>query len=275
MNQVVSTSLEAGAHKGADVEFLHTVEPFAVFPERWLLVVAGLMRAEAYGEGELIFRAGDRSDAMFVVRSGQVVVFSDTVGEPVRLRARVNPGELFGEVGVLERSRRTASARAAVATRVLRLEAVDLRRLARASRRFGARLTESALLRHLQESASGVERGRRGDVRIRVDQRITLESAAGEVIRPLLDNLSRGGACLREVPESWNLSAARRICARLEDSTELFQVRARIAWRRRTSVGLAFADLAPDHRDRIDAALAVLLSAPRSPASNSGARPSS
>lgn len=259
----VSTHQDTSRVAGTpDFEFLGAVEPFTVFPERWLSLMAGLMRVETYEEGEMIFKVHDLSDSVYVVRKGQVVVFTDTVGEPVQLMARVNPGEMFGEVGVLERSRRTVSARASAETEVLRLEAADLSRLGRASRRFGARLAQSALLRYMRDSASRVELGQRGEVRIRVDKQVMFETAEHGPIPMLLENLSLGGACLRQVPESLDLSDSGEVSVRLNDETELLHVKARVAWRKGTSLGLAFSEMPPDHDVRVDAALDVLLSNP-------------
>lgn len=257
----VSTDQDTSRVPGrSDFEFLSAVEPFTVLPERWLSQMAGLMRVETYREGEMIFRVFDISDSVFVVRRGRVVVYTDTVGEPVQLMAKVNPGEIFGEVGVLGGSRRTVSARAASETQVLRLTASGLSRLGRASRRFGARLAQAALLRYMGNAASRVELGKRHEVRIRVDRQVLIRPTDHEPIPALLDNLSLGGACLRKVPESWKLSEPAVVSLQLDDETELLRVEARIAWRKRTSVGLAFGEMSPDHNTRVDAALDVLLS---------------
>lgn len=261
MNEILASPVSTHVPCNTDFEFLNAVEPFTVFPERWLSLMAGLMRVETYEEGEMIFRVGDLSDSVFVVRRGEVVVFTDTVGEPVQLMARVSSGEMFGEVGALEHSRRTVSARASSETRLLRLEGSDLSRLGRASRRFGARLVQSALLRYMRDSASRVELGQRGEVRIRVDRKVLLRPVEGEPIPTLLENLSLGGACLREVPDDWGFgsSDSAGVSLLLDAETELLNVTARVAWRQGTSVGLAFCELAADHDTRVDAALDVLL----------------
>ena len=242
-----------------DCEFLAGVEPFTVFPERWLSLMTGLMRSETYQEDEMIFRASDVSDAIFVIRRGKVVLFTDTVGEPVQLTASLSSGSVFGEVGVLERSRRRVSARATCETEVLRLDAADLGKLARASRRFGARLAQCALLRYMKDKASMLELGQRSDVRIRIDQEVVLKAAKNEPTSAVLDNLSIGGACLRAVPESWNLTGAERISLGLDEQPQLLVVEARTAWRKGSSLGLAFTGRSADHDTRVDAAIELLL----------------
>ena len=50
----------------------------------------------ALEKGEIVYRAGDLSDAVYVLLSGQV----DVIHEEVRL-ARLSCGAVFGEIGVL------------------------------------------------------------------------------------------------------------------------------------------------------------------------------
>lgn len=264
MDQISNPRVASRVSDGPDFEFLNTVEPFTLLPQRWLSLMAGLMRVETYEQDDMIFRVGDFSDAVFIVREGEVVVYTDTIGEPVQLMDRVPPGEMFGEVGVLERSRRTVSARASCETRLLRLYGSDLSRLGRASRRFGAQLAQSALLRYMRDSASNAELGKRGEVRIRIDRQLLLRPTDSEPIPVSIENLSLGGACLRDVPESWTLSEPVPVSLLLDPETELLHVVARIAWRQGTSLGLAFCELAPDHDAQVNAALDILLAEPSS-----------
>jgi tetratricopeptide (TPR) repeat protein len=64
-----------------------------------------------YRDGEVIFREGDRSLTAFVVASGRVELIKSTVNGPVRL-ALLGPGEVFGEMGVIDISVRSTTARA-------------------------------------------------------------------------------------------------------------------------------------------------------------------
>ena len=69
--------------------------------------------------GEAIFRAGDPSSAVYVIEDGEVVI---TVNGGTEV-ARLHPGELFGESGVLEARPRAATATATAATTLLVTEA--------------------------------------------------------------------------------------------------------------------------------------------------------
>ncbi|MGH8517802.1 MAG: cyclic nucleotide-binding domain-containing protein, partial [Panacagrimonas sp.] len=68
-----------------------------------------LRRVEA---GEWIFREGDPGDCAFVIESGTVAITyeHDGVAETI---AHLGPGELFGEMALIDGRARSASARAA------------------------------------------------------------------------------------------------------------------------------------------------------------------
>lgn len=65
--------------------------------------------------GATIFRTGDPSESVFVIEDGEVAI---TVGDGIEV-ARLHPGELFGESGVLEVRCRAATATAITPTTLL------------------------------------------------------------------------------------------------------------------------------------------------------------
>lgn len=253
----------------ARAELLATVEPFDLFDERWLRVISGLMVEETYNETENIYTAGNISSAAYIVQEGEVAIFSDTVGEPVQLFSRLKPGEIFGEVGVLDRCRRVTSARASKNTKVLRLEGCDLQRLGRANPNFGLKLAQRALLRYMRESSKVLQLGRRTDIRVRTENHVLLIAGDREPLHVELENLSIGGCCVRNVPQSWHLNESTPISLRLHDESELLTTRGRIAWRKGESVGIAFTGISRSHGQQIDEALRRLLD-PTSRAQDNG-----
>lgn len=70
---------------------------------------------------EIIFRQDDPSDSVYVVLEGQVAVWRETGNTPVHL-ATLGEGQLFGEIGVLCDSTRTATINAATDCQLLRIE---------------------------------------------------------------------------------------------------------------------------------------------------------
>src|SRR6185312_4252475 len=70
-------------------------------------------REMKFAAGQEIFKEGDTGDGVFVVKSGLVEI-SGLVGPNVRhIFSRVKPGDIFGEMAVLENKPRSASAIAA------------------------------------------------------------------------------------------------------------------------------------------------------------------
>lgn len=70
-----------------------------------------------FDDGDLIFREGERGDAAYRLISGEIALLKNTDAGPIQIE-RVRPPAMFGETGILDQSRRTASARAVGPVRV-------------------------------------------------------------------------------------------------------------------------------------------------------------
>jgi CRP-like cAMP-binding protein len=57
--------------------------------------------------GEVIFRAGDKPDALYIIKSGQVQIYDEGV-----IFETVGPGGIIGEMALVDGSPRSASAKA-------------------------------------------------------------------------------------------------------------------------------------------------------------------
>ena len=64
-----------------------------------------------YQDGMVIFKEGEPGHSAFVLVSGQVEILKKTTNGLVRL-AIISPGEVFGEMGVVDRSNRSVTAKA-------------------------------------------------------------------------------------------------------------------------------------------------------------------
>ncbi|MEM6861767.1 MAG: cyclic nucleotide-binding domain-containing protein [Myxococcota bacterium] len=81
--------------------------------------------------GQVIIREGDPGDAFFVVSSGRVLVSRrNDQGRPVLL-ARLREGAFFGEMAMLQRTRRTATVTAEVESQVFEISRPVLDRIVR------------------------------------------------------------------------------------------------------------------------------------------------
>lgn len=75
-----------------------------------------------YGNGEVIARQGEIGDCMYVVQHGQVeIVLEQPDGSETGLGV-INEGDLFGEMAILEKQPRSATARAVGEARVLTVD---------------------------------------------------------------------------------------------------------------------------------------------------------
>ena len=94
-------------------EMIDALPAFEDLPEDVLSDIAGRVRLRTLPPGHAVFRQGDRADAFYVVRRGQVAVedvHPDT-GDTRVLRTLAR-GESFGEIGLLEATTRRATIRA-------------------------------------------------------------------------------------------------------------------------------------------------------------------
>jgi len=78
--------------------------------------------------GEVLFRAGDRGDALYIVAKGRVEVMEDGDGGRHTL-AELGEGQTFGEMALLTGGVRTATVRAAEPSELLRIDRKDFRDL--------------------------------------------------------------------------------------------------------------------------------------------------
>ncbi len=109
---------DPGMLEGLDL-FEHLIDE----DRRRLAEVVGLRTLEA---GTTLFMTGEPGESLFVVRSGEVELFmKDTTGEKIVL-AIAGSGEIFGELALLDRGARTATAVAMVDTELLELDRDDL-----------------------------------------------------------------------------------------------------------------------------------------------------
>jgi voltage-gated potassium channel len=97
-----------------------------------------LLRAQQFEPGAIIVRRGELGHSMYFIAGGEVEIALP--GE----HARLGVGHFFGEIAVLQRTRRSATVTAVTRTSLLVLDASDLRALMDRDQRIAARLQEMA-----------------------------------------------------------------------------------------------------------------------------------
>jgi CRP-like cAMP-binding protein len=88
-----------------------------------------LLHDEHHPANTVIFREGMPGDVLYIIWSGRVAVVKDLEGETPTLLAYGEPGEILGEISLLESGPHSASVVAVEDTRLLRLSRADLQRL--------------------------------------------------------------------------------------------------------------------------------------------------
>jgi CRP-like cAMP-binding protein len=87
--------------------------------------ISGLCHTQQLGVGEVLFQKGDSGDALFGVRRGQIRIETGA-SDGSRLTLNfLGPGDLFGEVAVLDGQSRTADATAGEPTELFVLRRED------------------------------------------------------------------------------------------------------------------------------------------------------
>jgi voltage-gated potassium channel len=82
-----------------------------------------LLKAQTFNPGDVIIRRGEEGHSMYFIAAGEVEI------ELPNERIRIGAGEFFGEIAVLKRSKRSATATAVSRTNLLILDAKDLHAL--------------------------------------------------------------------------------------------------------------------------------------------------
>jgi uncharacterized membrane protein len=109
-----------------DPAILKNVPIFQLCDDDELKELAGNLEAKSYVSGQTIFKAGEAGGEMHVVLGGKVETFViDEDGHRVVL-AEVTPGEIFGELSLLDREPRSASTVAVAPTQTCVIDRDDL-----------------------------------------------------------------------------------------------------------------------------------------------------
>jgi CRP/FNR family transcriptional regulator, cyclic AMP receptor protein len=134
-----------------DAATLADVELFEHLSDDDRATLAGVIDMRTLAAGETLFNAGDPGESLYVVRSGEVELYiKDTAGQRIPL-AIVGRGEVFGELALLDRSPRTATAVALADSELLELDRDDLLLLFRTSPAAALRLL--AAMGHMTRKA--------------------------------------------------------------------------------------------------------------------------
>lgn len=109
------------------LKLLQQAEMFERLDEADLRAVSAVMEEYFYADGEIIFQQGDPGDYLLIIVQGGInIMLSSEDGREVMLN-RAGPGDMIGEIALLDHLHRSAGGVARLDTQVLRLgrEAYD------------------------------------------------------------------------------------------------------------------------------------------------------
>src|SRR5437879_1052974 len=110
----------------ADPAMLAEVSLFQLLDDEERATLAEILDVRHYDKGDTIFSYGDAADALYIVRSGSVEVFVENTATEKIILAETLPGDLFGEISLMDGGARTATAVAIDDAELLTLDRADL-----------------------------------------------------------------------------------------------------------------------------------------------------
>jgi CRP/FNR family transcriptional regulator len=119
--------------------------------------VARVAVPRSFPRGVRVFHEGDSSDACYIVRSGDLRVTREHPDGRAIALATLGPGDIFGELAMLDGGTRSASVETLSESELLALPAADMRRVVAAHGEIAAKLIV-ALTRRLRETNERVAR---------------------------------------------------------------------------------------------------------------------
>ncbi len=165
---------------GSDIDFLKNVSIFEDLPEWDLEKIASLGTRKIFSKGSIILMEDEIGSALFIIIDGKVKVSRlDETGREVILSI-LGPGEVFGEMSLLDGMKRSATVSAIVDTEVLIIYRDDFLNLLNRYPQIAI-----SLLREL------AQRLRKADMQIKSLSLKDAEGRIGCVLIMLADDLGR------------------------------------------------------------------------------------
>jgi CRP/FNR family transcriptional regulator, cyclic AMP receptor protein len=141
----------------ANVGLLQRVPLFSKLSRGDLEQISRVAVARNYPRGVRVFHEGDTSDACYIVRSGDLRVTREHPDGRAIALATLGPGDIFGELAMLDGEARSASVETLSECELLALPAGDVRRMLQSSSEITVKLVV-ALTRRLREANERIAR---------------------------------------------------------------------------------------------------------------------
>ncbi len=148
----------------AELAFLRNVALFFGLNHRQLGRIVQAMQQRKYYAGEILFQEGQVGKAVFIIRSGQVELIKNLPDGSTKILGTLGPGQIFGEMALLEHRPRTAGARVTEDGEIFLLYTATLDSLLHNHPAIGVKLMRniavmlSALLRRTNQELENIKK---------------------------------------------------------------------------------------------------------------------
>jgi CRP/FNR family cyclic AMP-dependent transcriptional regulator len=123
-----------------DLAFLRRVKIFQDISDPHLVALWAQLRERRLRKGEVLFRAGDPGEEMFLIRTGSIVVSSPVQGRVEQVLVHLGPGDFFGEMSLFDEAPRSATIQAATDVLLLNMSRQSLLQFIESNPRAAAAL---------------------------------------------------------------------------------------------------------------------------------------
>jgi CRP/FNR family transcriptional regulator, cyclic AMP receptor protein len=117
------------ATRGVTTELLRQVPLFAGLSEDELAEVAAVASVDRFEPDQIVFSEGDASSTCYVIRSGHACALREHPDGRVITLARFGPGDIFGELAMLDNQVRSATIKAVDELEAIAILGPDMTRL--------------------------------------------------------------------------------------------------------------------------------------------------
>ena len=146
-----------GEERASAVDLLARVPLLSGLEPGELERIAQVAIPRSFPKGARVFHEGDTSDACYVIRSGEVRVTREHPDGRAIALATLGPGELVGELAMIDGGVRSASVEALTDVDLLAVSATDMRGLLERNAQITAKLVV-ALTKRLRETNERISR---------------------------------------------------------------------------------------------------------------------
>lgn len=97
--------------------------------EKQMQEISKVIKSASYKKGEVIYRQGEKSDSLYIVRKGKIRVYRLSESGKEQLMRLLNPGDFTGELALFRESTHEAYAQASCDTDICMISRNDLQTL--------------------------------------------------------------------------------------------------------------------------------------------------